>query len=165
MASYRRVSVLIPLFALLVVARAQAAPINVAEFRWECAFDDFACTADPVFSTFTLTNVWDGLEPAPTLVNNQLVVDDFQLSFLDLVSTPLLNFDQLTIAGIPALASINVSFLFAGELVQLSGALTSPNSFTVLTFEPKSVPEPGTLGLLAIGAGVLLRRVRRPIRQ
>jgi hypothetical protein len=70
-------------------------------------------------------------------------------------------FSQEAVLGIPAFASTKVSFIFEGETISLAATLSGPDSLAVLQFDPTRVPEPGTLGLLALGSLVTLRRRRR----
>lgn len=155
------------------VSAAQAAPINVAEFRWDTILDGGAgCdAADPscvpvdpvVLSIFSLTNIWDGRDPAATLFENRLSLPTGDLTFFDLQPVFPFHFDQLAVEGIPEFAAASVSFLFGGQAISLSATLTQPDTFAVLQFDPPaSVPEPGTVVLVGTGLTfALARRIRR----
>lgn len=158
-----RMSVLTALAMTLSAGIAHAAPINVATFSWdlfsepgiECPADDPVCEpADPfALSFFSLTNIWDG-PGTITLFDSELFLPTETRRFDD-------PFSQEPVLGIPALASTRVSFMFEGQTITLGATLSSPNT-VALQFDPKTVPEPGTLGLLALGSGlVTLRRRRR----
>jgi hypothetical protein len=167
------------LMALTLVAAclgtntAEAAPINVAEFRWETLSDpgvecppaDQLCIpVDPsVISIFSLTNIWEGPAPGPTLFDNRLTLPTGDLDFLDLGPDFPFNFDQRAELGIPARATVAISFSFEATVVSLQATLTQPDSFAVLQFEPaRPVPEPATLALVGTGITfVLARRVQR----
>lgn len=153
---------------------ASASPITVGEFRWDvtmdttpgCSIDDPACA----FSTFSFTYLWDGPEPAPTLTDNQLTLPDATFNFFDL--DPIFGFDQIAEPGVPDFATLNTSFLFEGQLMSLGATLLRPtggSAAAVLAFSPDSVPapvpEPGTLSLVALGAGMLAHRLRRGARR
>ena len=163
-----RAALLTLLFTTVGAGAAHAVPINVAEFRWDlllepgiaCPPDEPSCVPeDPLArSIFTLTNIWDGPAPGATLFDNQLVLSTGSLAFFDLEPDFPLNFDQLSEIGVPTFASTGVSFLFGAEVVSLGATLTQPDTFAVLQFNPTSVAEPGTLGLLALGVTMLARR-------
>ena len=164
-----RLSLLL-LFAIGFAPRAvSAASITVAEFRWDIIINDTeGCSAaDPacLLSVFSLTDLWDGPAPGPTLTNNQLTLSTGALRFLDLQTEFPFNFDQLAESGIPTLATISTSFLFDDQTITLGATLTQPNTFAVLQFDPTTVPEPGTFGLLAVGILILARRARRVTRR
>jgi hypothetical protein len=158
---------LVTLCAMGLGARtASAAPITVAELLWEvtldpapgCSLDDPTCA----FSTFSLTYLWDGAEPAPTLTQNDLLLaDGSQMPFFDLDSG--FGFDQFALPGVPVFATLSTSFLFEGELVTLSATLAQPASqfaSAVLTYSPAAapVPEPGTLALVTLALAALIGR-------
>jgi hypothetical protein len=137
---------------------ANAAPITVAEFRWDVVTDD-SLPDDPfTLSFFSLTSLWDGLTPV-TLFNNELVLPGEQPSLFDDLDPG--GFSQQVVFGIPGSASTNVSFIFDGQTITLGATLTNGNSAAVLQFDPTTVPEPGTLGLLALGGGLAALRSRR----
>jgi len=168
-----RVAMLTLLAAAVTTSVAHAAPITVAEFRWdlltepgiECPVDDEACVPEDGFtqSVFSLTNLWDGANPDVTLFNNTLTLPGTTFSFLDLTPLFPFQFDQLAVIGAPAFASASVSFLFGTDVVTLEATLTAPDTFAVLQFDPAPVPEPGTFGLLACGLAMLAGRARRAL--
>jgi hypothetical protein len=155
---------------------AEAIPINVAEFQWATILDpglpcpdaveDPACVpSDPLtLSIFTLTNIWDGPAPGPTLFDNRLSLPSGDLAFLDLDPAFPLNFNQLSEIGLPEFAAASVSFAFGADIITLGATLTQPDTFAVLQFDPVAapVPEPGTLALLMTGGAAALVRRRRP---
>jgi hypothetical protein len=149
----------------LSASTATASPINVAEARWE-AID--LGDGETFLSLFSLTNIWDG-EGDVTLFGNQLQLPDGPQSWSDLAG-PLsggINFEQLFAVGaLPNLASVSISFLFGGDVITLTGLLPAADSSVVLQFDPGEtptpVPEPGTLGLVALGLlGVSRAAMRR----
>ena len=164
---------LLTAFAFAVsAATAHAGPFIVAEFRWdvftdppiECPPEDAGCEPADAFtqSLFSLTNLWDG--PGDLTLDQNTVTlppDTLPTDTLTLNDLNLFDSDQQLVVGIPDFAAIGVSFHFDGQIVSLApSALLAPGSL-VLTFDPTSVPEPGTFGLLAIGFGFLVRRARR----
>jgi hypothetical protein len=165
-----RVGLLTLFCTMLGAAAVQAAPINVAEFRWDvlsqpgipCAADDVSCVPEDPFSQsiFTLTNIWDGPGSDVTLFDNQLVLPTGNLAFFDVSTAFLANFDQLQTNDIPAAASTSVSFIWDGAIVSLQTTLNQPDTFAVLQFDPTPVPEPGTSSLLAFGIVGLAARAR-----
>jgi hypothetical protein len=167
MRTWIRLTVATTLVVLLHASTAHASPINVAEARWD-AID--LGDGETFLSLFSLTNIWDG-DGDVTLFSNQLLLPDGQQSWSDLAGpfSGGINFEQLFAVGVlPNLASVSVSFLFANELITLTGDLTAANSAIVLQFDPGSspapVPEPATLGLVALGllgvGRVAMRRAR-----
>lgn len=152
---------------------AEAASINVAEFRWETLADpgvecppaDPLCVpVDPsVVSLFSLTNIWDGPAPGPTLFDTRLTLPSGGQDFFDLEPEFPFDFDQLAELGIPPFATVDVSFSFEHTIVSLHATLTQPDTFAVLQFEPtRPVPEPATLALVATGVTFVVgRRMRR----
>ena len=149
---------------------AHAGPITVAEFRWDaiveppipCPPEDPICVPEDAFveSVFSLTNLWDGPDPAVTLVASELsLAGGDTLTFFDL---PLFGFDQIAVSGAPVFASIATSFQFDGQLTTLVATLNAADTFAVLRFTPPDagVPEPGTLALAASGLILLVRRRR-----
>jgi len=154
-------------FALTTVsARTVAAsPINVAEFRWSTVVDDIeGCSpADPtcVTSFFSLTSVWDDSDTSPILHNEISLSTSETTGPFDLQTDVPFDFYQLVVPGLPAFGTVTTSFLFDGEVVSLSARLTQPDTFAVLRFDPTTVPEPGTLGLLALGLAGMAGRARR----
>jgi hypothetical protein len=158
MARLFRLTFLIAVALLINAGVAHAAPITVAEFRWDL-FTDNSVPDDPfTLSFFSLTSLWDG-PTSVTLTNNELVLPGEPLSLFDDLDPG--GFSQLAILGIPGSASTNVSFIFEGQTITLGATLSSPDSFAVLTFDPTPVPEPGTLGLLALGTTLVTLRKRR----
>jgi hypothetical protein len=158
MARLFRLTFLITVALLLNAGIAQAAPITVAEFRWDVFIDD--CVPDDPFSLsfFSLTSLWDGPDPV-TLSNNELILPgEPALLFDDLEPG---GFGQQVVFGISPSALASVSFIFDGQPITLGATLSGPDSFAVLTFDPTPVPEPGTLGLLALGTGLLTLRRRQ----
>ena len=156
-----RLAFLITLALLVNAGRAQAASITVAEFQWFLLTDD-SVPDDPFpMSFFFLTSLWDGPTPV-TLSNNELILPGEAPSRFDDLDPG--GFSQQLVFGIPGSASTTVSFIFEGQAITLGATLSGPDSFAVLTFDPPTVPEPGTLGLLALGSGLLTlrRRQRRP---
>jgi len=152
-----RLAFLTALAVALNAGLAHAAPITVAEFRWD-VFTDSSVPEDPfTLSFFSLTSLWDGPTPV-TLFNNELLLPGEEPSLFDDLDPG--GFSQQVVFGIPGSASTNVSFIFEGQTVTLD-ATTTAGSFAVLTFDPTTVPEPGTLGLLAIGGVLLGLRPRR----
>jgi hypothetical protein len=163
------------------VRNAAASTITVASFSWDVLFDDPGVPCDeadsecvPIppstFLSYSLTDLWDGPNPAPLLTNNSLTLPDVSLPFLDLVAgfpcasgladSPC-SFDQIALEGVPAFATATVSFLFDGQPITLAATLTEPNSVALLQFTPvpvTPVPEPGTLALTMLGAATLVRR-------
>jgi hypothetical protein len=170
MRAISRVGVLVVLATIITSGSVQAAAIDVAEFRWDllttpgvdCPPEDLVCIPeDPLTqSIFTLTNIWAGVDPAVTLFDNRLVLSTATLDFPDLEVSLLLNAAQIGVLGIPDRAASSVSFIFAGQVVSLGTTLTAPDTFAVLQFDPTAVPEPGTLGLVALGVTLLLGRTR-----
>lgn len=171
MRAIRRLALLTLLFTTVAAGAAHAAPINVAEFRWDlllepgiqCPADDPTCVPEDPSprSIFTLTNIWDGPSPGGNLFDNQLLLSTGSLAFFDLGPSFPFHFDQLSEIGIPTFAETRVSFLFDGQVVSLGARLTQPDTFAVLQFEPTTVPEPCTFGLVALGVTMLARRARR----
>jgi hypothetical protein len=180
----KQYAVLIAVFAVALGSGvASAETINVAEFRWSTITNPDALCDDPLsdpgclLSVFQLANIWDGDEPGVTLFDNTLTLaadPEETLEWFDLEPPGGADFDQLP--HFPALglatplsATASVSFMFGGELITLAGTLTEPGtpdipSFTILRFTPPdiaAIPEPGTLGLVALGAAVMARRRRR----
>ena len=152
-----RLAFLTALAVALNAGLAHAAPITVAEFRWDL-FTDASVPEDPfTVSFFSLTNLWDG-PGSVTLFDNALVLPAGSTPFDDL--DPFA-FTQQTVIGAPAFASTRVSFSFEGQTISLATQLSSPDTFAVLQFDPTTVPEPGTLGLLAIGGALVALRQRR----
>ncbi len=170
-----RLGLLVALFGSLAPRSAEAIPIIVAEFRWEAFLTDPGSACDPGdtgcvpvdpthFSTYSLTGLWDGLEPAPTLTGGVTLGGGSPFDWLP-VSPDAGYFDQLGMDGIlPTFASTTIFFDFRGETMSLSALLDGPG-FATLGFdapEVAAVPEPGTLALLALGlAGIAGRRARR----
>jgi hypothetical protein len=165
-----RLALLTALTTAVNVGVAQAASINVAEFRWdlltdpgiECPAGDASCVPEDPFtqSVFSLTNIWDG-PGTVTLFDNALSLPT-GTSTLENLEFPF-SFTQLAVIGIPDLASASVSFIFDGQTISLGSTLATAGSFAVLRFEPSttSVPEPGTFGLLATGLCFAARRAWR----
>src|SRR5688572_24997645 len=137
-----RSKVVILVFLVAACPRgAEAAFITVAEFRWETTLSSCGCDSN-LDSTFVLTNLWLGPDPAVTLFDNVLSLPSGDEPFFDL---DLFAEDRISVAGVPDFASVTVSFLFEGRLVTLGTTLRRPDTFDVLRFNP--VPEPGTLAL------------------
>jgi hypothetical protein len=163
------------LTAIVSAQTAWAAPINVAEFRWDTITDPGIDCPDPIVdpscvpadpftqSIFSLTNIWDGPAPGPTLFDNRLSLPSSDLAFFDLDPLFPFNFDQLAEIGIPAFAAVSVSFVFGTDTITLGAFLTQPDTFAVLRFTPAPapIPEPGTLWLLGLGAALVARRARQ----
>ena len=159
-----RLSILTVLAMTLNADLAHADAFNVAEFSWDlqtldpgidCSTGEPGCEPiDPfVVSFFSLTNIWDG-PGTITLFDSELILPTGSLQFDD-------PFSLYLIEGSPSFASTEVSFVFEGETISLAATLTRPDTIS-LQFDPTTVPEPGTLGLLALGTGlVTLRRRRR----
>ena len=167
MGTTHRLAVLTLLAMIAGSAPAHAASITVAEFRWdliatECPLNDPACTPEtPSFlSVFSLTNLWDGIQTGPTLFNNVLSLPTEPLAFFDLRPDVPFNFDQLAVRGVPAFAGISTSFVFGTDITTLNAQLIQPNTFVMLQFDPTPVPEPGTFGLVALGAAMAACRRR-----
>jgi len=174
-----RIAGLTVLAVILSTRGALASVITIAEFNWtstlidpspNCDPADPGCTPDPLFqSVFVLTNLWDGPEPGPTLQGSRLTLPTGDLFWLDLTppSDPTgTNVDQLSILdSLPLFAEATISFVFAGQDYTLTALLNGPESSKVLSLEipdtPAPVPEPGTFGLVALGAIAALSRARR----
>lgn len=154
MRTWIRLTIATTLVLMLQVSAATATPINVAEARWDAV--DLG-DGETFLSLFSLTNIWDG-DGDVTLFGNLLQLPDGPQSWSDLAGpfSGGINFEQLFAVGaLPSLASVSVSFLFADDVITLTGDLTGANSAIVLQFDPGDnptpVPEPGTLGLVALG--------------
>jgi hypothetical protein len=180
-----RVAVL-TVVAVIVSARgAMASIINVAEFNWtatlidpspNCDPADPQCVPDPLFqSVFQLTNLWDGPDLGPTLTGSTLTLSDNVAPLLFNVWFDLappndpsgINVDQLsTVDVLPLFAEATIAFAFAGQNYTLNALLSAPDTSQVLRVDipdtpPAPVPEPGTLGLLAVGVAAGWSRARR----
>jgi PEP-CTERM motif len=155
---------------------AGAGPINVAEFRWELnvipgsecdPFDSGCVPTDPIDqSLFSLTGLWDdAATAAPTLGGAVTFADGGVIPWLD-ITVSLGYFDQFALDGVPFSAATTIFFDFLGETRSLSATLGAPG-FAVLSFDydpttaPDPVPEPGTLGLMAIGLAAVARTLAR----
>jgi hypothetical protein len=143
---------------------ADAAPINVAEFRW----DTFDIDTDIVLSLFSLTNIWDGDEPGPTIFGNQLTLASGAQFWSDLAPPfPVggANTEQLFDLGVlPTLAQVSISFLLGADVITLTGTLTQANTAIVLQYDvpdTQPIPEPSTLTLMGLGALAVARAARR----
>lgn len=160
MARSIRLALLIIVALVVNAGIARAEPITVAEFRWDVVTDDSVPDDPFALSFFSLTSLWNGQTPV-TLFDNELVLPGEPPSSFDNLDPG--GFSQQVVLGIPGSASANVSFLFEGQTITLHAATTA-DTFAVLQFDPTTVPEPGTLGLLALGSGLLTlrRRRRRP---
>jgi hypothetical protein len=153
---------------------AEAAPIIVAEFRWDaelfdpgvaCDPADAACVAvDPThFSVYSLTGLWDGAPPEPTLTGTLTLGTGATFDWLSIPSAA--GFDQLAFTDLlPATAFTTILFDFGGETRSLSALLGAPGSAT-LSFDPDAaaapIPEPGTLTLFGAGLASLIRSAVR----
>jgi hypothetical protein len=167
----RRVAALFVVSVLVGSAPAGADSITVAEFRWGCLDPlDPACeTSDPADqSLFSLTGLWDYAAVAAPTISGDVVFDDgTTVPWLDL-SPDFGYFDQYLFPnpGAPLSASTTIFFEFLGQTISLGATLTAPGS-ALLSFyytptpPPNPVPEPGTLGLLAVGFAVLSRAAAR----
>lgn len=160
---------------LLAPAIADAAPILVAEFRWdaelvdpgrECDAGDPLCEAiAPVYlSTYSLTGLWDDVSAPPTLTGNVGLGGGGGFDWLP-ISFDAGYFDQFAIADLlPATAMTTIFFDFGGRTLSLSALLGAPGSAT-LSFDPETsaapIPEPGTLTLFAAGLAGLVRSAAR----
>lgn len=153
-----RLASLTALALTLSAGVSHAAPINVAIFSWD-VFTDLTVPDDPfTVSFFSLTNIWDG-PGAVDLFDSSLTLPTGTQpqDHLEFPGT----FEQAAIVGVPGFASTSVSFVFEGQKYTLDATLSNPDTLAVLQFDPTTVPEPGTLGLLAVGSGLFTLRTRR----
>ncbi|HEY7502197.1 MAG TPA: PEP-CTERM sorting domain-containing protein [Vicinamibacterales bacterium] len=161
-----RVTLLTLLLMIAPAIPVHALPINVAEFRWDAIEIDPGVACDPLdpfcspieatfLSLFSLTNIWDGEIPGPTLFNNRLSLPGSEQLWSTLAPPfPIggINFEQLFELGvIPGIATASISFLVGDDLVTLTASLLEPNTSVVLQFEAAGIPEPTTLGLMGVG--------------
>jgi len=165
---------------LLAPAMAEAAPILVAEFRWDAELVDPGVECDPAdplceaiaptyLSTYSLTGLWDDISAPPILAGGVALAGTPAFDWLP-ISFDAGYFDQFAIADLlPATAMTTIFFDFGGRTLSLSALLGAPGSAT-LTFDPDAtaapIPEPGTLtlfgaGLACLARGAARRRTRR----
>ena len=160
---------------LALPAAASAAPIIVGEFRWDVVLLDAGAEPDvpPLFSsTYSITGLWDGADPAPTLTGVLSLGDGSSIDWFPIDG--LGGFDQVGffLDSLPTLAATTTIFFdFGGETRTLFASLTDPGG-ALLQFDPDQtgtgtppapVPEPGTLGLLGLGlAAAIRKRLARP---
>ena len=174
-----RLGVVTTLLLAATPRAAAAIPILVAEFRWdatpldpgvECDPGDAGCEAVPptYLSTYSLTGLWDGPDPAPGLSGTVGLGGSTGFDWLP-IAVDTGYFDQLAlIESLPTFALTTISFEFGGVTRSLSALLEAPG-FATLSFDTDDtpatgVPEPGTMTLFGLGLGALvlttLRRAR-----
>ncbi len=170
-----RVTLLTCLATVICAAPARADAINVAEFRWgtelipgtTCDPLDLECVpSDPSDqSLFSLTGLWDYDAISPPSLGGLVTLDGLVIPWLDISAGA--GFDQFALGGLPSSATTTIFFDFLGETRSLTALLTAPG-FAVLSFDyepsvtpPDPVPEPGTLGLMAVGLAALARSLAR----
>jgi hypothetical protein len=158
-----RISLLAAAVTIALPAAAGAAPIVVGEFRWDVTQID-----DALFSSvYSLTGLWDGADPAPTLTGTLDLSDGTSIDWFAVDG--LGGFDQVGVFldSFPTLtATTTVFFDFGGETRSLFVSLSDPGG-ALLTFDPDQtgsdpgpapVPEPGTLGLVGLGLATIIRK-------
>jgi hypothetical protein len=175
-----RLAVAAALLLAVTPRAASAIPIVVAEFRWdatlldpgvECDAGDPSCeaTAATYLSTYSLTGLWDGPEPAPTLGGTVALGGSTGFDWLP-ITFDAGYFDQLgLIESLPTFALTTVFFDFGGEVRSLTALLDAPG-FATLSFDSDDVPsagvpEPGTMSLLGLGLATFVLQTARRTRR